>query len=77
MSAACLLVFRTQPRLRDDCSAAIRPFSRTTTEILRSARVSAAVRPMIPPPIMTTEAAGGNTVDVVTGAIVGAMVKTR
>lgn len=59
MSAACLLVFRTQPRLRDDCSAAIRPFSRTTTEILRSARVSAAVRPMIPPPIMTTEAAGG------------------
>ena len=65
------LVFRIHPKLREDCSPAILPFSSTTTGTLRSASVKAAVNPTMPPPMMTTVVACGK---LVAGLIIGFMI---
>ncbi len=50
---------RTQPQLRPDCSWPTWPFSQTATEIPFSARNSAVVMPMMPPPITTMSTFSG------------------
>ncbi len=54
-------ILRHQPQLRLDCSPAMWPFSHKATETPFSARNSAALVPMIPPPIITTSARAGRT----------------
>jgi hypothetical protein len=53
-------IFRTQPQLRLDCSAASAPFSQSATETPRSARDSAVLIPAMPPPMTTTSTARGS-----------------
>jgi hypothetical protein len=53
-------ILRHQPQLRLDCSAAISPFSHTTTGTPLAARKKAVQMPMMPPPITTTSVAAGN-----------------
>src|SRR5215203_808421 len=72
-STGGLITLRTQPRLREDCSPAIFPFSTTTTGTPRSARHSAVDRPTIPPPMTTTLVWLGQLANVSTGSILGAI----
>src|ERR1051326_1725660 len=58
-SRASRPILRHQPQLRLDCSAAISPFSHTTTGIPSRARKKAVHTPMMPPPTMTTTVRAG------------------
>ena len=53
-------IWRHQPQLRLDCSAAISPFSRSTTSTPRSASSRAVETPAMPPPMTQTAACLGS-----------------
>jgi len=64
---------RHHPQFLEDCSAAICPFSNSATGIPRSASVSAAHTPMMPPPIMMTSVSCGTSLSVGTWSGIGGM----
>ena len=66
-------ILRHQPQLRLDCSAAISPFSHSTTGMPLRARKNAVQVPMMPPPTITTRARGGKSGSEATGSTRGAM----
>ena len=66
-------ILRHQPQLRLDCSAAIWPFSHSTTGTPLLARKNAVQTPIIPPPITTTRVRVGVSVSVRTKSTGGAM----
>ena len=70
-------ILRHQPQLRLDCSPAMWPFSHSTVETPFSARNSAALVPIMPPPMITTSARAGRVSSVATGSTRGAISHLR
>src|SRR3954454_4656912 len=70
-------ILRHQPQLRLQFSPAMWPFSHSTVETPFSARNSAALAPIMPPPIITTSARAGRVSSVTTGSTRGAISHLR
>src|ERR1700722_20363453 len=70
-------ILRHQPQLRLDCSAAMSPFSHSTTLTPSRARKNAVQTPMMPPPMMTTVARAGRSRSDGTGSSAGGGIFAR